>query len=362
MNQVARSSTSPGPETLPPPGVTLSRKFKFTFTAIMLSIVIAVTLIFFELAVRFIVPQPQLYPRYRYSERFGHLFPESATIVNEMPGVWRFVYHTNEYGYRVSMPEISSRYDRPNIVVLGDSFTFGIGVNDGEEYPAVLAKLLGGEASVVNLGMGSFGLTHQIRTFYEFGLLFEPALVVLQFSANDPDDNFYEMITTVEDGRFRFHRDRSMGGGMSRVKDWLSGSVLQRSSAYNFLRNYAYTFWYRNVVEHESAGGTQRKEAFHNQLLTAFAEDLRRRGIPLILFDVPGHLAHWPEIRTAAEALNGKGLLRYLLTDQWFDGVTDYGTPEGHPWGAKGHRIVAEHLVARLHAALAEGKSPHVAR
>jgi len=328
----------------------------------MLSIVIAVTLIFFELAVRFVVPQPQLYPRYRYSERYGHLFPESATIVNEMPGVWRFVYHTNEYGYRVSMPEISSRYDRPNIVVLGDSLTFGIGVNDGEEYCAVLAKRLGAEAGVVNLGMGSFGLTHEIRAFYEFGLLFQPAVVVLQFSDNDPDDNFYEMVTTVGDGRFRFHRDRSMGGSMRRVKDWLSGSVVQRSSAYNFVRNYAFGFWYRNVVEHESPGGRRRKEEFHNELLSAFAQDLRRRGIALILFDGPGYLARWPGIRSEVEALDRKGLLRYLRTDRWYDGVTDYGTPEGHPWGPIGHRIVAEHLVAPLRAALAEGKSARVAR
>src|SRR5437667_8092616 len=136
------------------------------------------------------------------------------------------------------MPEISNRYDRPNVVMLGDSATFGQGVNDGEEYPLVLAKQLAGEASVVNLRVPSFGLTHEIRTFYEFGLLFQPAVVVLQFSFNDPYDNFYEMVTTVQDGRFRFHRDRSMSRAMGHVKQWLSNSILQRSAAYNFTRNY----------------------------------------------------------------------------------------------------------------------------
>src|SRR5439155_22168294 len=143
---------------------------KLVFTAIIVSLVVAVPLIFFEFAVRFVAPQAELYPRYGYSERFGHQMAESATIVHQLPGVWRFIYHTNEYGYRISMPEVSNRYDLPNVVVLGDSFTFGAGVNDGEEYPAVLAKQLAAKASIVNLGVGGFGLTQEIRTFYEFGL------------------------------------------------------------------------------------------------------------------------------------------------------------------------------------------------
>ena len=101
---------------------------------------------------------------------------------------------------------------------------------------------------------------------------------------------------------------------------------------------------------------------FYNQLLIAFAEDLRRRRIRLVLFDVPGHLAQWPGILGKAEALDRGGLLSYLHTDQWFEGVTDYGTPEGHAWGAKGHRVVAEHLVAPLRAALEIAKSVQTTR
>lgn len=318
----------------------------------MLALVIVATLSIFEVMVRLLLPQPQLYPRYRYSERYGHHLPKSATIVHELPGTWRFVYRTNEYGFRVSMPEISNRYDAPTVVILGDSVTFGQGVNDGEDYPAVLGKTLAGRAYVVNLGVPSFGLTHQIRTFYEFGVLFQPSVVVLQFTSNDPENNVYEKVTTVENGRFRFHRDRSMGAALSGVKEWLSGSILQRSSAYNFVRNYAYTYWQGRVVGGES-GQEHKRAAFYNELLTTFAEDLRRRGIPMVVFDVPGHLSRrWPAIEGHVEALERLGMLRYLRTDRWFDGVTDHGTPEGHPWGVKGHRIVAEHLLPALRSAL----------
>src|SRR5207249_11303620 len=103
----------------------LTRRRKLAFTAIMLLLMIAATLAFIEIAARVAFPQPELYPRYRYSERYGHLLPASATIVNQLPGAWRFVYHTNEYGYRVSMPELSSRYDLPNVVVRSEERRVG---------------------------------------------------------------------------------------------------------------------------------------------------------------------------------------------------------------------------------------------
>src|SRR5262249_17457961 len=72
------------------------------------------------------------------------------------------------------MPPISNVYDRPNIVVIGDANTFGLGVADGEEFSALLNNALGTEASVVNLGVPGWGLTSEIRAYYEFGRLFDP--------------------------------------------------------------------------------------------------------------------------------------------------------------------------------------------
>ena len=320
----------------------------------MLFLMLAFTLVFLELAVRFVRPQPEFYPRYRYSERYGHLLRESSTIINQVPGSWRFVYHTNEYGYRVSMPQVSNRYDRPNIVVLGDSNTFGVGVDDGDEYPAVLAKLMAGRADLVNLAVGGFGLTQEIRTFYEFGLLFQPRAVVLQFAANDPDDNIYEKVTHIEDGRFHFVPMSSMGGRIGRVKDWLGSSVLQHSAVYNLFRDYAFDIWRKRAVERESGEDRHRKETFHNDLLMIFAKDLQRRGIPLILIATPGDLARWPGVRAQVELMDHAGLLSYLNTDKWFAAESDYRTPQGHAWGAKGHRIVADHLIGPLLPLVAE--------
>ena len=176
---------------------------KVVFPVLMWAIVVVATLAFLEGLVRIVSPQPELFPRFRTSMRYGHELVPLAEITDQLPGRWRFVYHTNEYGYRTPMPEVSNVYDLPHIVVLGDSNTFGLGVNDGEEYCAVLERMFQGQAEIVNLGVGGFGLTNEIRTFYEFGVLFQPSVVVLQFAHNDPEDNFYEKVTTFADGRFQ---------------------------------------------------------------------------------------------------------------------------------------------------------------
>ena len=291
-----------------PVGVVLTVNRKVIYFVLMCAIVVVVPLAFLEGLVRIVSPQIELFPRFRTSIKYGHESVPLAEITEQLPGSWRFVYHTNEYGYRAPMPEVSNVYDLPHIVILGDSNTFGSGVNDGEEYSAVLAEMFQGQAEIVNLAVGGFGLTQEIRTFYEFGALFQPSVVVLQFSANDPEDNFYEKLTTVVDGRFKFHVDRSTEG-VGWVKDWLSDSILQRSAAYNFVRNQAFAYWRKRTIAAESARVREDKVAFYNELLRTFAQDLRRRGIAFLFFATNGSLGFWPDILAEVERLDREGLL-----------------------------------------------------
>jgi hypothetical protein len=128
---------------------------------------------------------------------------------------------------------------------------------------------------------------------------------------------------------------------------------VQHSAAYNLIRNTAYHTWRRHVVQSESAESRARKAAFYNELFSAFADDLQRRGIRLVMFDVPHHLSRWPGVLSHVQALQRRGLVHLLDTADWFSGMRNYGTPEGHPWGPLGHRVVAEHLAPELRAALA---------
>lgn len=70
------------------------------------------------------------------------------------------------------------------IVVLGDSFTWGLGVRDEETWPAVLQSLQDG-VEVINLGVIGYGTDQQYLRLCEEGLRYEPDLVILGFFGPD---------------------------------------------------------------------------------------------------------------------------------------------------------------------------------
>jgi GDSL-like Lipase/Acylhydrolase family len=69
---------------------------------------------------------------------------------------------------------------RTRIVVLGDSFTFGEEVSDGETWAARLASLAP-EAEVLNLGVHGYGHDQMLLYLREEGLRYKPDVVLLGF-------------------------------------------------------------------------------------------------------------------------------------------------------------------------------------
>ncbi|MCI0567847.1 MAG: SGNH/GDSL hydrolase family protein [Acidobacteria bacterium] len=319
----------------------------FTILGLLLSSVFAIVIV--ELVLRFFYPQETLYPRWVFSTQYCSTVDPGVLMVHERPGRWRFVYTINDLRYRGRALPPSSNRSQPSIVVLGDSYTFGAGVNDGEEYTSVLERELGGAGRVINLGIGGWGLTQEVRRYYDFGALYRPKAVILQFSANDPRDNLKCAITEFRDGQFEF---RDSGEGIYRIKELLSRSWIQKSQLYNLFRDRIYRLMESRVVEKERAtldrgrvgAGESAEESVYVELLRHFAEDLHGSGVNLVFLSVNGQLEGFPEIAAEVRRLQGEGLLRYIDAADWLKGESDYSSPEGHLWGAKAHRIIGERL------------------
>lgn len=77
------------------------------------------------------------------------------------------------------------------VIALGDSFTWGIDVDDHECYPYLLGKVLrsahGREAEVLNMGVGSYGIDQALMKFYSHGQKHRPDVVVLGIFPHDYD-------------------------------------------------------------------------------------------------------------------------------------------------------------------------------
>src|SRR3954447_14578051 len=127
-----------------------------------------------EVAVRIFWPQPAFYAS-------PGLFVDDPKVGHRMrPGLRGEVGNWAEFTTQVRInrlgirgPEIGPR--RPGVrrvLVLGDSFTFGTGVEEEEAFPARLAAELtraGIPAEGINAGMGAYGVPDEVAWFENYG-------------------------------------------------------------------------------------------------------------------------------------------------------------------------------------------------
>lgn len=288
-----------------------------------------------EVGLRVFYPQVLLFPRWEHSDEYGILLPRNTTMLHRRPGHWEFRYTTNGYRCRGEPVPLSNVYDTHNIVVLGDSYGMGMGVDDGEEFPAVMARELGDAYRVINTSTPGWGLTQQIRRFYELGQLYRPRTIILQFCANDPADNLRDRVTHIEKGRFTFHDSRR---SVNPVFKTLSRyRLVQASHLYAFVRA---AYEARRDANVANASAPTDDETVYNELLELFAHDLREREINFVMIDVDAQLDKFPRTKARVQSLHAEGLLRYLDTVPWLAATSNYSSPEGHRWGVKAHQVI----------------------
>lgn len=81
------------------------------------------------------------------------------------------------------------------IILLGDSFVFGLGVNDSDTLSSLLESLLSNKSfEVINLGVGGYNPLLSVQRLERIGLKYEPDLVILGYVNNDYEDAFISTI------------------------------------------------------------------------------------------------------------------------------------------------------------------------
>jgi lysophospholipase L1-like esterase len=99
-------------------------------------------------------------------------------------GKLHFAYKTDENGFRNPSPWPS----RAEVVAVGDSLTFGYGVDDGQAWTALLAQHLLPNR-LVNLGLIGSGPEQYVRIYERFGVPLAPRVLLFGlFPANDITD------------------------------------------------------------------------------------------------------------------------------------------------------------------------------
>ena len=105
----------------------------------------------------------------------GNLHRPNNTFVVSGKG-FSGVHHTDGHGFRNPWPWPETA----EIITLGDSVTFGQGVNDEQAWPAVLARAFP-SSRIINLGLIGSGPQQYLRVYETFGLTLHPKVVLVGF-------------------------------------------------------------------------------------------------------------------------------------------------------------------------------------
>jgi hypothetical protein len=101
--------------------------------------------------------------------------------VSKIGGVWGVTRpaRTNARGWRDSDHSVARVPGLRRAVAIGDSFTFGTDVDDGERFTDLLPKRIG-RLEVLNFGVPGYGTDQELRVLETEALAYRPDVVMLQ--------------------------------------------------------------------------------------------------------------------------------------------------------------------------------------
>jgi hypothetical protein len=119
---------------------------------------------------------------------FPQMYVEDAdTVFRLKPGVkvrtihagyFDYEYTVNRLGFRGANAIAPKSSARQRLLFVGDSFTFGVGVDDSATYPARvdgrLRQWCGTPIETINGGVGGFGTSHELSFLQHYGWQLDP--------------------------------------------------------------------------------------------------------------------------------------------------------------------------------------------
>ncbi len=155
--------------------------------------------------------------------------------VHNKHGSFETTFNTNSSGIRDKEYSLNKPKGIQRIVVIGDSYTWGFGVNDSEIYTERLEAILP-NTEVINLGVTAYSLWQEILYLKREGLKYDPDIVILGLCMNDIVWGMDH--PKISDGEKKNALKKS---DQVNIKEYLKKYILHKSSLYQFIIDRVYT-------------------------------------------------------------------------------------------------------------------------
>lgn len=159
---------------------------------IIITMAIAIAFFISEFAIRFISPQMTGPIQFAFDAELGEIPVPNQIGRRRLPGNYDYTYSNNSKGFRGKKEYNYEKNVNLRVLILGDSFAYGIGVDDEQTVGYYLENNIltfFGSVEVINASNGGKGTDYELKVFQTLGYKYQPDLTVLAFFRNDFEDN-----------------------------------------------------------------------------------------------------------------------------------------------------------------------------
>lgn len=251
---------------------------------------------------------------------------------------FRSTVTTDENGFRSAPIDP----DKPTIAFLGDSITFGYGVEDDETVPAQLGQLLP-DYNVVNAAAPGYNLSQQSAMYREKVALLDPSVLVLIFHFNDVGEP--ETSVLDEDGILRTPGWTPGSEQCDPIERGILGYVPYKcwldlnSSFYKAVKKYVNQRYASETLEEEREKSREdvTKDEVTDEMVRQYAVRLGKfaqmmpEDLPRLFVIWPDRLMHEPSRPKLQKAAQNSGFVVLDLYDTFGNEAETLGWDTVHP-------------------------------
>lgn len=315
------------------------------YRVVLVALGIAAALLLSEVFVRLFVPVRAVGPIFsEHHPVYGQVLKKSFSA-RRVTSEFSVRFSTNARGFRG--PELGDAAARP-ILCIGDSFTMGYGVDDGDEYPALLRRLLAEEVGaasfpVVNAGVGAVGNGIWIKFLQREAPGLNPRLVVLQLCENDIRDNRREGLFSLSSPGVLIENSPPPPPRERHIQRVLEAAP---GLSYSYLISLVKQVWYRHVTlarSRSDPGPPRQSVELSLQIWDEIIRICDEHSWPLLVMLVEFKNPQLGQTRSLFEVRGIPVLEAPSKTAR----SELYYRIDGH-WNRKGHRFIAGQVVESI--------------